>query len=238
MQEESTNTNPLSSDAAEFFDLLTNDIVLLRSQWRIYKAFFGANKERHDLLFSVSNVTARTLERTLFEATLLGLRRLTDHPESGRRKRQTVSIKGLPKLFEGDDRVQIQSLIGAALHTSKFARNWSDKKIAHSDLNFRSGELGLELASRAKVDDAIEAIAKVIKWVAAEKQGVTLITHPTTLANDEIRFLECIYDGMLVGEEKERQYRMYNKSGRYQERDRLYDYPPWLKRSEQIFDID
>lgn len=237
MHENSNSSSSMDANFAELYEIIKLDVVHLRSQWRIYSALFGTNQQRQDLLSDISRLTARTLEKTLFEATLLGIRRLTD-PEKGlRRSRRNASINAFKPYFEGSEKGALLKLLSDACGKSEFARSWSDKKIAHSDLEHRSGGVVLPPASRRAVDDAINAIADVVKWIALEKFDTTLVTHPITSAEDEIKFLRHLFEGQRAIAEKERLSRDLTKAGDYTKRDSLYLYPDWLRRDEQVLDI-
>jgi hypothetical protein len=120
---------------------------------------------------------------------------------------------------------------------SEFARNWSDKKIAHSDYEYRVGEQLLSPASRQAVDETIDSIADLVKWVSSEKFNTTLVTHPITPADDEVTFLQHLYEGRSAFARKEELSRKYSLEGKYDERDQLYCFPDWLQRDERILDI-
>lgn len=216
------------------FYYIQQDVSLLRSQWRIYRAFFGTNKERVDMLNCISGIVANTLERTLFEATLLGLRRLTDTDKG---KWKVTSIMCFPNFFEGNDEQELLKLRTLAIKKSDFAKNWSDKKIAHSDLLYRRGKDPLQKASRQKVTDAIDSIADIIKWIAAEKLNQDLMTHPISSANDEVHFLQHLFRGQKAAEENKGKWFELMRQTKYDEARALDEFPEWISEREgRIFD--
>jgi len=155
MQDEIDKLRPsLGDELAPIYCYVKNDVFALRNQWKPYKSLFGTNEERFRLLQEISGTVSQTLERTLFEATLLGLRRITDKAAS-RGSNYAVTIKALPKHFSGMEAEHIRRLVSEAERAADFARNWADKKIAHSDYQFRIGALRLKPASRKKVDEAM-----------------------------------------------------------------------------------
>mmetsp|Transcript_23799 Transcript_23799/g.42850 ORF Transcript_23799/g.42850 Transcript_23799/m.42850 type:complete len:228 (-) Transcript_23799:4549-5232(-) len=227
----------MNIDAEQYFELVKQDLFSARIEWRLYRSLFGTNPETVDLLNSISASTANTLERVLFDRTLLNLRKLTDRPENTRRKEKSVTVRGLSHFFFGEDR-QLELLQTQAIEKASFAKKWSDKRIAHSDLDHRTNATKLSQASRERVDNALDAVAELVKHVAKKHYGYTQITHPTPLADDERWFLLHLFEGARAFDEKERLSKEYSTSGLYAERESLYDFPSWLNRPEPPFDVD
>jgi hypothetical protein len=206
------------------------DLLSLRSQWRIYKGLFGQNKERFDLLNRASPVVSGAIERSMFEAALLGIRRLTDKVETKRGK-HPVTICAFPLHLEGEPQAEMKLLVSKAVRSAKFACNWSDKRIAHSEIAFRTGAIKLEPASREKVDSCIDCIAKTVQWIAANKLDTHLVTHPVSLLPDETDFLVKLYEGELALRERKAREVKLLEHGKLSEFEAIEPYPVWLAHS-------
>ncbi|WP_039682586.1 hypothetical protein [Tateyamaria sp. ANG-S1] len=226
----------------KYLELVKQDLFSARVEWRLYRSLFGTNEETVDLLNEVSGPTANTLERVLFERTLLNIRKLNEPPNNERRRTKSVSVQGLRKFCFPDDQV-LASLVKTSIELAAFARNWSNKRIAHSDFDYRDGHAKLEKASRAKVEAAFGAIAQTLKHVSTTHLDTTLITHPIPPLNDERRMLEVLYLGQrerrnLKSDKKryleERNYRALDEL-RSQDRTR---FPSWLHRDNPPLDVD
>ncbi len=130
----------------------------------------------------------------------------------------------------------LRRLAGIAVQKSFFAKNWSDKRIAHADLAYRSGEAKLEIASRAKVEAANEAVADVLKYVAKQYFDTTLLTHPIPSPEDERSFLRVLYLGVLADDEARAVEKKLLEERNYKGLDRLNQWhermPEWLKRDD------
>ncbi|MCR9147402.1 MAG: hypothetical protein NXH74_09400 [Rhodobacteraceae bacterium] len=225
----------------DYLELVKHEFFTLRIEWRLYRSLFGTNKETVELLNKASRITARTLERVLFERTLLGLRRLTD-PYSGKKgKTKSVSVNGFVHIVPSEDQ-DLRRLAGIAVQKSSFARNWSAKRIAHADLAYRRGEAKLETASRASVESANGAIANVLKHVAKKYYDTTLVTHPVPPLGDERSFLRVLYLGVLACDEERASEKQLLKERNLKELDRLQTWhermPDWLKRDDPPIDAD
>jgi len=228
-------------ELGNYLELVKHEFFTLRIEWRVYRSFFGTNKETVELLNKASGITAHTLERVLFERTLIGLRRLTDPYSAKKRKAKSVSVNGFIHLVQSEDH-DLRRLAGIAVQRSSFARNWSDKRIAHADLAYRRGEAKLETASRANVESANEAIADVIKHVAKEYYDTTLVTHPIPSSGDERSFLRALYLGVLAVDEERSIEKQLLEEREYKELERLLTsherIPEWLKRDDPPIDAD
>lgn len=230
----------MSESAKEYMELLKLDFFTTRIEWRLYRSLFGTNKETVDLLNEISGPTAHTLERILFERTLLNIRKLTD-PATGRRGRSKgVTVKGLKQFCNGDHG-ELTRLVSQAERAASFARNWADKRIVHSDLDYRLGNAKLETASRQKVENVLEAISLVIKWFAKEKLGYNLNTHPVPALKDERLFLETLYKGQLARREEKLHRKTLREDRNWDELDQfesnIRDLPHWIKRDDPPIDV-
>ncbi len=222
----------------DYFELLKHEFFALRVEWRTFRSFFGTNQETVELLNAISGPTANTLDRILFERVLLGLRRLTDPYEGGRRKTKSVTVKGL-SIELSDFDTDLARLVNEAERAAKFARNWSDKRIAHADLNYRNGTSKLEKESRARVEVAIEAIAGVLKLAAQKHFDTHIITHPIPPLRDQKFFLRALYLGQKELEDRGKREENLMSEGNYDALNVLRAekvYPTWLDRKDPPFD--
>ncbi|MEO0378871.1 MAG: hypothetical protein AAF252_01285 [Pseudomonadota bacterium] len=232
----------MQQEAKEYLELVKNDLFTSRIEWRLYRSLFGTNPETVDLLNRVSGPTANTLERVLFERTLLNIRKLNDPPESKRHQTRSVSVKGFPKFFFKDDH-KLAELVEQSDKAASFAKSWSNKKIAHSDVSYKSGTAHLEKASRSRVELALDAIAAVAKFVSSHYFNTTIVTHPIPALNDDRRFLEALFLGDLAVFEHNSERKRYLDSRQYEALNRMREqdrtrFPEWLHREDPPMDTD
>jgi hypothetical protein len=151
---------------------------------------FGANEDRVALLNSVSGETAYFVERSMFEAALLSICRMTDPPASRLTKDKNITVRRLAHYLSNPQDARTSTFIDASVQKAAFARSWRNKRLAHSDEAVRNGIAQLDLASRALVKSATDSIAKCIRHFAAVELETTLVTHPiSALGNDTTHFL-------------------------------------------------
>ncbi|WP_296763114.1 hypothetical protein [Sediminimonas sp.] len=89
-------------ELGDYLELVKHEFFTLRVEWRLYRSLFGTNAETVELLNKASGPTANTLERVLFERTLLGLRRLTDSYH-GKKRNKSVSVNGFVHKVPSED---------------------------------------------------------------------------------------------------------------------------------------
>lgn len=230
---------PLSQKCEEFFELLKHDFFTLRVEWRFYRNLFGTNPETVDLLNKISGSSANTIDRVFFERTLLGLRKLTDPAQAKRGKSSSVSVKGLLQFPELQDQ-DLKRLVSQAEKACGFARDWSNRRIAHSDLEYRNGDKPLKTASRQKVEDAMTAISLPIRWVGTHRLDLHLCTHPIPSVRDESSLLIALYEGQKVIEKRAREKAKFLEEKEYEKLTELRkeerNYPEWLIREDPELD--
>ena len=232
----------MNDSAERYLELVKHDLFSARVEWRLYRSLFGTNEQTVDLLNQISGPTAKTLERVLFERTLLNIRKLNDIPENKRNQTKSVSVEGLSEFFYASDE-KLEGLVEDSKRTASFAKHWSDKRIAHSDLEHRNGKATLEQASRAKVDVALDAIATVAKHVSIHYFDTTIVTHPIPPLNDERMFLEALFLGCSAEKEREAMRKEYLDTRNYPMLNKMRDqdqtrFPDWLRRTDPPMDVD
>lgn len=228
----------LGAERGPYVKAVENDLYSLRVHAEIYEAFFGTNRERVELFNSISGGTAYWIERSMFESLVLQVCRLTDRVSVGKKK--NVTVRALPSLLSGAPDAELEARIDRADIATKFARDWRNRRIAHSDEDVKLGKATLDTASRAKLKDAIEAIAACIRRYALVELNTTLMTHPIRqYIGDEISFLTALYYGKREREGIKSLRKDLIERDEWKQIDMLDALPEWLtKRSETKEDFD
>jgi hypothetical protein len=186
------------------FNRLHNECAWLHLKWSEYVALFGAKQSRVDLLNASARGFFGLVQTSLWEDVLLHICRITDEPEVGRRKRQTLSVRRLPALVELSIEEKIRKLVSAAVKKSEFARDWRDRHIAHRDLKLalKEGAKPLAGASRQGVKDAIGAIVATLTAVEQHyRKSETAYEHVSQLGDAEA-LLYVLRDGVRARDKR------------------------------------
>lgn len=113
---------------------LYNELVWLHVRWRQYMQLFGATPGRVDLLNQAAGLFFRVIQDSLFEDTLLHLSRMTDPAQT--RKKANLTIQQLPLLIADQLlAAEILALVNTAVTKSTFARDWRNRRLAHTDFS-------------------------------------------------------------------------------------------------------
>ncbi len=229
----------LGEDRGRYVKAVENDLFNLRMHAEVYEAFFGTNNERVDLFNSISGDTAYWIERSMFESLVLQVCRLTD-PVVSLGKKRNVTVNALPSLLSGAPDGELEARIVKAESSTRFARDWRNRRIAHTDEQIRLGSATLDNASRAKLKEAIETIAACIRRYALVELNTTLMTHPIRqYGRDEISFLTALYHGNLEHKRLKAVRKDLIERGEWSQIERLEVLPEWLtKRSEEKEDFE
>lgn len=189
----------LGREFGDFFFHLDQSVVGLVSIWDVYRALFGTNKERVDLLNSASGYVTRTFQDSLHERVILGICQVSDPAGSGSRK--NVTVRGLPQyMVDADHRAEIERMLVEVEIATGFARELRNKLIAHSDLGTVSGSCVVDSSSRMKIVDAIKSIIKPLRYVHSQFFDTHKLYHPITEGTNG--FLGCVFLGVAKKNEE------------------------------------
>lgn len=156
----------MGADLGQWYYELDQEIDWLFLKWSVFRDLFKTGPERNQMLNTAAPNFFHILRRLLYEDAMLHLCRLTDPPKTfGKYENLTVL-----RLFEQvSDPSLKDSLKVAAVYAEKeceFARQWRDKRLAHTDVQvFRGGISALPPVTPESVMNAIQAIRKVLNLV-------------------------------------------------------------------------
>ena len=141
----------MGAELGEHFFLIKQELFYLYTQWNEYVEAFGTNEKRIDLLNSAAVGFAKSFQDALWSQVLLGLTCLTDPPRMGKKDNLTVAL--IPNLLEHELKESVSHLVDVSKESTKFARDWRNRDLAHRDLAHAldSNAVPLKNASRLKV---------------------------------------------------------------------------------------
>ena len=150
---------------------LNNQVVLLHIRWITYRELFGTSPETVALLNATASAFFYDVERIMWEDVLLHLCRVTD-PEKTMGK-DNLTIQRIPPLANVAINVELKDLVATAVEKTGFARDWRNRRLAHTALPPMPGEVAkpLATASRQHVEDALSALRAVMNCVESHYLG-------------------------------------------------------------------
>ena len=150
----------MGSELGEVYHSLSDQVAWLHLKWDTFCELF-AERDTVDLLNSAAPAYFHELQRQTWEDVLLHLCRVTDPPLSA--GKSNLTLRRLPDLVSDQMlRTNIQAQVDDAVKKTSFARDWRNRRLAHTELN-RSQRLAS--ASRKHVEDAMAAIRLVVNQV-------------------------------------------------------------------------
>jgi hypothetical protein len=164
----------LGDNLCSLFHGLWGEVAWLYIKWHEYVELFGKTSSRIDLLNNSAPLFFRIVQDSLWEDVLLHIARLTDPPKSA--GKDNLTIQRLSGLVNQEMEGIISKQIAEAMDSADFCRDWRNRHIAHRDLKLAVDEQaeGLKPASRAKVRQALENIAKVLNTISEHYMKSTI----------------------------------------------------------------
>ena len=190
------------------YNALYNEVAWLHVRWKQYKDLFGTSPSRIAMLNQAAGLFFRFVQEGLWEDTLLHLTRLTDPPKS--MGKENLTLQALPPLIEDAEfQKEIVGLVEAAVHATEFARDWRNRRLAHTDLKLaiQHGAEPLTPASRKSAADAINAVSRVIQRLSEHYFKSDLVFDVITPADDAVSLLYVIRDGLKAEEERRARFK-------------------------------
>jgi hypothetical protein len=187
----------MGPELGPIFYALYNELSWLHIRWRQYLQLFGEKPSRVDLLNGAAGLFFRDVQDALWEDTLLHVSRITDRPETG--GRQNLTIQRLPALLTDPAfAAEVQTLVDNAVSRSAFARDWRNRRIAHSDLALaiKEGAKPLAGGSRSTVVEALDTIGAVLNRLEQHFRQSTVFFEGFGHPGDGEALLYVIRDGL------------------------------------------
>ena len=203
-----SNIEKMGEPLGNQYSALWQEVVLLYVNWGEYVELFGTKAQRIELLNKAAPAFFRMIQDSLWETTVLHLARLTDPPTSmGNKDKQNLTIQNLPELIgDAKTKSEVAALVKVALNETEFCRDWRNRYIAHRDLNLALDEqpaVPLAEASRKQVNDALEAIARVMNAVEKYYLDGGTIYNAADRHNGAVTLLHLLVDGLKEKQARE-----------------------------------
>jgi hypothetical protein len=204
----------------QYFAVLS-EWMWLWACWAEYVEMFGTTAERVQIINESGGAYFHMVQRTTWEAVLLGICRLTDKPKTGKYENLTVCALGplcpTPSLQEA-----VRGLADHAAFVADFARDWRKKKIAHLDLSHAINKMvpPLPLVERQRIHEAINAIHAVLNCISVGVMNSQL-DNSVILAcrGSAVSLLRVLRDGLRTEAAREERLR----TGEYTQDDLRFD---------------
>lgn len=164
------------------YGALSPQVAFLRLKWEQYRILFARSPARVELLNSVASGFFWVLQRVLWGDVLMHIARLTDPPSTGPKNnpRENLTLLRLPEALKASGlsvgselSAEIETLVKQAEADTKFARDWRNRWLAHTDLDLALERKAkpLEPIAIHKVERALDAVGAVLKTISLRLLG-------------------------------------------------------------------
>ena len=187
----------LGNDFGYVYFHARNEWIDIWLTWNQYESLFGHGSERVDLMNKAGASFFYMVQRHFFEAVLLAVCRLSDNVKVAGKKTLTVLL--FRDFMDTDERrIKLDELLEMVNETTKFARDWRNRKIGHNDLDLKNGASEpLKKATRESVRCAIHALYEVLAYISSNFMKTELIDKVITGFNNEMAMLDRLYLGAM-----------------------------------------
>lgn len=145
------------------YHALHNEVTWLHAKWLEYRKLYAQSEKRIDLLNETAAFFFRVVQDVLWEDVLLHIARLTDPRKQG--PFENLTLCRLPEAVPDQCLAkELRELVKNALDRSQFARQWRNKRLAHSDLSLAIDAKAAPLpgVSRQHVENALSCFRRIL----------------------------------------------------------------------------
>lgn len=193
-------TAAMGAELGETFHALTNELSWILLKCYQYNTLFGTKPERIELLNKAAPLFFVIVQDTLWDDILIHLSRLTDSPTSV--GKANLSVRRLPGLIRDSAvRADVEVLVRDAVASSDFARDWRNRRIAHSDLSLAIAVAPAPLAhaSRVSVIAALDSLSRLLKRIHQHYFNWDIDLNLGSEPGDAESMLSVLADGVEAG---------------------------------------
>jgi hypothetical protein len=192
----------MGPDLGPAFDVLSGDLVLIVTNWQIYKQLFTDRGRMNILMRAAGGLFSMLRDALLFDV-VAQLAAFVD--EATTRRHENLTLKSLPDLVakacadpdhswkvDGDLTSEVRAKVDEVCDDSQFITHLRRKRIAHRDRDVALGntETPLPEVDYAKVDAVLVKSAATLNAIEASFAGgaTTLYEGPVALISPESLF--------------------------------------------------
>jgi hypothetical protein len=164
----------MGEELGKAYHLLWNECALLHIRWDEYVEMFGKSQAEFDTMNEVAPGFFSSVQDMSWESILLHLCRFADPAKVG--PRRTLSLNALLAMPASQKVPELGKLVSEARLKIKFAQDWRNRSIAHTDLEHSLDRTAkpLATASRTHVLEALAAIVAVLEAIDGHFTGSSL----------------------------------------------------------------
>lgn len=218
---EQQHLDAFGPEAGALFHGLYYEVTWLHAKWLEYRKLFAKSEERIELLNETAGFFFKIVQDTLWENVILQIARLTDPPVQ--QGFANLTLRRIPKAATSELlQKELRALEKIVLERSVFARQWRNKRLAHTDLDLAISGKAVPLPgiSRQQVEEALDSFRTIMNhWYGSVIDSEIAYDH--FIAHDDADSL--VYH-LAVGARFDKRQRQRLAEGRHSPED--FEPPP------------
>lgn len=196
-------TDILGDDFGSFLYVIYNEIAWLSLKWSEYCQLFAVKETRIELLNQSAPSFFFLIQRTLLDSIILGVARLIDPCNSGKKK--NITLIAIPNYINDQNlKEDIQNDISELIPKVQFCRDRRNKIIAHMDFNFTldiKNVEEIEPATKKKIETVITGIQAIYNKIGLFYFSTDTFFEPIINERGAISLLHLIEHGIRFRQE-------------------------------------
>ncbi len=177
---------------------LMQDVLWLNDKWEQFLSLFGHSKERVAVLNDAASHLFGLLQEVFWSDVLLHMARLTDRPSVA--DHDTLSLRALPGLLPDNTvRSEIEGSLTILLSQVAFARDWRNRRLAHTDRDLALKQLSakpLQPGKRSEVSNALKTMSDILNKLDAHYCNTNMQYEDFSIVSDTDALIDLIQRGM------------------------------------------
>jgi hypothetical protein len=194
----------LGQELGPVYTALCDEVVWLHGKWSQYRQLFATSEDRIELLNNTAGYFFGVLQHTMLDDVQLHLARLTDPART--MGHDNLSLRQLPELVTDPTlKSELMTLVDRAGNATTVARDWRNRRIAHSDLGLALATSAdpLDGVSRADVETALDAVRKTVNRIEHHYfGGEVMYQHPDDHGGNANRLVRWLARGWRAHQRK------------------------------------
>jgi len=183
---------------------LSRDTIYLHHKWKIISELYVSGETVIELLNGTAPGFFRICKDVLVDDLFLSIQRLTDPKFTG--NKENLTLEYLTDCIDSSKysqlRIEVEQLLADCSNKCTFAREHSNKRIAHSDLQTRLQVTSLSSPTTTHVEDALQSIRSLMNAIEkhfyqpiyCDDVNISYVDYANVVTVDAFRLLNCLLE--------------------------------------------
>lgn len=202
MMIQNSTAEMMPNEIRKAYASLCYDVIYLHHKWKVIRELYVSGETVIELLNRTAPGFFRICKDVLVDDLFLSIRRLTDPKQTG--KKQNLSLEHLADSIDARKyprlRSDIERLLLECGRKCDFAREHSNKRIAHNDLSTKLQVQSLSVPTTAHVEDALQSVRALMNEIEkyflppvySNDVNIAFVDYSGVVTVDAFKLLSCL----------------------------------------------